>query len=206
MIDMAKSYLIYLLPELLVISSFCPLKAYLSAQGITIPIMMSSTIAVALHIPINIFLSKARGIQGVAMALWASDLIVTALLAIYVVVMEVRKGGTWKEGGWCEQGIKDWGALLRLCGPCCLTTCLEWWCYEIHVLLTGRLPTAKQAVGVLAIVLNFDYLLYSIMLSLSVCASTPVGLCITRSSCHLGLCRGHCHGGGPWLVGHPVQP
>lgn len=174
MIDMAKSYLFYLLPDLMITSFLCPLKAYLSAQGITIPIMLSSAIALALHIPINILLSRAKGIQGVAMAVWTSDLIVITLLAIYVVIMEVRKGGTWKEGGWWDQGIKDWGALLRLCGPCCLTTCLEWWCYEILVLLTGRLPNAKQAVGVLAIVLNFDYLLFSIMLSLSVCASTRV--------------------------------
>ncbi|WP_141212488.1 MATE family efflux transporter, partial [Klebsiella pneumoniae] len=64
--------------------------------------------------------------------------------------------------------------LLKLCGPCCLTTCLEWWCYEILVLLTGHLPNAKQAIGVIAIVLNFDYLLFSVMLSLSTCASIRV--------------------------------
>lgn len=160
MISMAKSYIFYLLPDLMITSFLCPLKAYLSAQGITVPIMLSSTLGVALHIPINIFLSRAKGIQGVAMAVWMSDLIVTSLLAIYVVTMEIRKAGTWKEGGWWDQGIKEWWALLSLCGPCCLTTCLEWWCYEILVLLTGRLPNAKQAVGVLAIVLNFDYLLF----------------------------------------------
>ncbi|GFZ06941.1 MATE efflux family protein [Actinidia rufa] len=84
------------------------------------------------------------------------------------------KGGTWKEGGWWDQGVGDWLKLLKLSGPCCLTTCLEWWCIEILVLLTGRLSHAKQAVGVLAIVLNFDCLLYSVMLSLATCASIRV--------------------------------
>ncbi|XVF51621.1 hypothetical protein PTKIN_Ptkin04bG0199000 [Pterospermum kingtungense] len=170
----AKTYLLYLLPDLLVTSLLCPLKAYLSSQSITIPIMFSSALALAFHIPINIFLAKAKGVEGVSMAIWISDLIAVILLLLYVLLMENRKAGSWKQGGWWDQGVQDWLALLKLSGPCCLTTCLEWWCYEILVLLTGRLPNAKQAVGVIAIVLNFDYLLYSVMLSLATCASTRV--------------------------------
>ncbi|XP_059661674.1 protein DETOXIFICATION 56 [Cornus florida] len=170
----AKKYLFYLLPDLVVTSFLCPLKAYLSSQRLTIPIMLSSGIAAVLHIPINILLMKAKGIEGVSMALWISDAIVVILLILYVLISENSKGGRWKEGGWREQGVPDWIRLLKLCGPCCLTTCLEWWCIEILVLLTGRLTNAKQAVGVLAIVLNFDYLLYSLMLSLATCASIRV--------------------------------
>lgn len=170
----AKTYLFYLLPALVVTSMLCPFKAYLSSQSITIPIMFSSALALAFHIPINIFLAKAKGLEGVSMAIWISDLIATILLVSYVLLMENRKGGNWKVGGWWDQSIRDWLRLLKLSGPCCLTTCLEWWCYEILVLLTGRLPNAKQAVGVIAIVLNFDYLLYSVMLSLATCASTRV--------------------------------
>ncbi|MBA0850959.1 hypothetical protein Goshw_010213 [Gossypium schwendimanii] len=168
----AKTYLFYLLPDLVVTSLLCPLKAYLSSQSITIPIMFSSALALALHIPINIFLAKAKGIEGVSMAIWISDLIAAILLVLYVVVKENRKGEKWNEGGWWDQRVEDLLRLLKLSGPCCLTTCLEWWCYEILVLLTGRLQNAKQAVGVIAIVLNFDYLLYSVMLSLATCAST----------------------------------
>ncbi|KAK9277627.1 hypothetical protein L1049_007173 [Liquidambar formosana] len=170
----AKSYLFYLLPDLLITSFLCPLKAYLSSQSITVPIMFSSALALALHVPINILLSKAKGLEGVSMAVWVSDFIVVILLCLYVLMMENIKEGKWKEGGWWNQRVGDWIRLLRLCGPCCLTTCLEWWCFEILVLLTGRLANAKQAVGVLAIVFNFDYLLYSVMLSLATCASTRV--------------------------------
>lgn len=175
MIDIAKSYLIFLLPDLVITSFLCPLKAYLSTQGITIPIMVSSALAVVVHIPINIFLSRSRGLEGVSMAVWISDLVIVILLLVYVLIMELGKGGIqWKEGGWLEQRLEDWIALLKLSGPCCLTTCLEWWCYEILVLLTGHLANARQAVGVLAIVLNFDYLLFSVMLSLATSASIRV--------------------------------
>lgn len=170
----AKSYLFYLLPDLLVTSFLCPLKTYLSSQSVTLPIMFSSALALAFHIPTNIFLAKSKGLEGVSMAVWISDLIVVILLGIYVGKVENSKEGRWKEGGWWDQSFQDWMRLLKLSGSCCLTTCLEWWCYEILVLLTGRLDNAKQAVGVLAIVLNFDYLLYSVMLSLATCASIRV--------------------------------
>ena len=98
---------------------------------------------------------------------------VMVMLAIYVVILERRNGSMlWKEGGWWDQNMMDWSRLIKLSGSCCLNTCLEWWCYEILVLLTGHLANAKQAVGVLALVLNFDYLLYSVMLSLATCVST----------------------------------
>ncbi|KAL5727973.1 Protein DETOXIFICATION 56 [Ranunculus cassubicifolius] len=170
----AKNYLICLLPDLVITSFLCPIKAYLSSQGITLPIMFSSALALAFHLPLNFILSKAKGIQGVSMAIWLTDLILVILLALYMLVSGRIKGEIWKGGGWWEQKVADWIRLLKLSGPCCLTTCLEWWCYEILVLLTGRLPNARQAVSVLAVVLNFDYLLYSIMLSLATCASTRV--------------------------------
>ncbi|XP_018847487.2 protein DETOXIFICATION 56-like [Juglans regia] len=169
----AKTYLLYLLPDLVITSFLCPLKAYLSSQGITVPIMFSSVLALCFHVPINILLAKAKGLEGVSMSVWITDLLVVIPLALYVFMIENSKE-RWKEGGWWDQGISDWLRLLKLCGPCCLTTCFEWWCYEILVLLTGRLANAKQAVGVLAIVLNFDYLLYSVMLSLATSVSTRV--------------------------------
>ncbi|KAI8546449.1 hypothetical protein RHMOL_Rhmol07G0118500 [Rhododendron molle] len=171
----AKKYLFYLLPDLVITSFLSPLKSYLTSQNETVPIMLSSVVAVALHVPVNLLLSKAKGIEGVSMAIWITDLVVVILLGLYVLITEIcSKGGRWKEGGWLKQGARDWINLLKLSGPCCLTTCLEWWCIEILVLLTGRLTDARQAVGVLAIVLNFDYLLYSVMLSLSTCASIRV--------------------------------
>ncbi|KAF9616930.1 hypothetical protein IFM89_033000 [Coptis chinensis] len=170
----AKQYLMYLLPDLLVTSFLCPLKAYLSSQSITLPTMFCSAIALAFHLPFNSVLSKVKGLQGVSMAIWLTDFVLVILLVAYMLVTERKKAERWKVGGWWDKKLSDWIRLVRLSGPCCLTTCLEWWCYEILVLLTGRLPNAQQAVSVLAVVLNFDYLLYSIMLSLATCASTRV--------------------------------
>ncbi|OIV94360.1 hypothetical protein TanjilG_25422 [Lupinus angustifolius] len=169
----ARTYVSYLIPDLFITSFFCPLKAYLSSQSITLPTMFISAAALAFHIPINIVLSKTMGLKGVSMAIWITDLIVVVLLAIYVVILE-KKGSRWKDGGWWDQSFMDWIRLVKLGGSCCLNTCLEWWCYEILVFLTGHLKNAKEAVGVFAIVLNLDYLLFSVMLSLGTCVSTRV--------------------------------
>ncbi|CAN0841821.1 Protein DETOXIFICATION 56 [Linum grandiflorum] len=170
----AKKYLFYLLPDLLITCFLCPLKSYLSSQCVTVPIMLTSALGLAFHVPVNILLSKTKGIQGVSMATWVTDLLVVILLALYVCVSETRKGRHWKEGGWLEHDFKDWIRLLKLSGPCCLSTCLEWWCWEILLLLTGHLANAKQAVSVLAIVMNFDYLLFSVMLSIATSVSCRV--------------------------------
>ncbi|KAF1861928.1 hypothetical protein Lal_00026414 [Lupinus albus] len=172
--SVAKTYVSYLIPDLFITSFFCPLKAYLSSQSITLPTMFISAAALAFHIPINIVLSKTMGLIGVSMAVWITDLIIVVLLAIYVVILENTKGNRWKDGGWWDQSFMDWIRLVKLGGSCSLNTCLEWWCYEILVLLTGHLKNAKEAVGVLAIVLNLDYLFFSVMLSLGTCVSTRV--------------------------------
>jgi len=114
----AKSYLFYLLPDLVVTAFLCPLKAYLSSQSITVPIMLSSAMALAFHVPINILLAKAKGLEGVSMAVWVTDLIVVILLALYVFMMENCKERRWKEGGWWDHSIGDWLRFLKLCGPC----------------------------------------------------------------------------------------
>ncbi|CAH8315565.1 unnamed protein product [Eruca vesicaria subsp. sativa] len=170
----AKRYIIYLLPDLPILSLLCPLKAYLSSQGVTLPIMYTTAAATSLHIPINIFLSRAKGIQGVAMAVWITDLIVVILLTGYVIVAEGFKDNKWKAGGWLDQKAQDWLKLLKLSGPCCLTVCLEWWCYEILILLAGRLPNPVESVSALIITFNFEYLLYAVMLSLGTCVATRV--------------------------------
>ncbi|XP_072960838.1 protein DETOXIFICATION 56-like [Typha angustifolia] len=188
--NLAKRYIRYLIPDLVVISFLCPLKSYLSSQGVTLPTLFSSAVALALHIPINILLSRKKGLVGVSMAIWLTDLVVMIMLAAYVFITETRKKvtSTSASSRWWElQKVADWVRFLRLSAPCCLTTCLEWWCYEILVLLTGRLPDAKRMVAVIAVVLNFDYLLYSGMLSLATCASTRVSNELGAG--HAGLAR-----------------
>ncbi|PKA52501.1 MATE efflux family protein DTX1 [Apostasia shenzhenica] len=185
---LAKKYVLCLLPHLAVTSFLSPLKAYLSSQGVTLPALFSSAMALALHLPLSLVLSRAKGLEGIAMAVWISDLSAAVMLALYVCITETRKKGDQSQGIWwwgcCwKQSPPEWARLLRLAAPCCLTSCLEWWCYEILILLTGRLPDAKRTLAVITVVLNFDYLLFSFMSALASSASV-------RISNELGAGRG----------------
>lgn len=168
----ARQYVVCLLPDLAVTSFLNPLKAYLSSQEVTLPPLLANALALALHIPLTVSMSAAHGIRGVAAAVWITDLAAAVMLAAYVAVFHHHHQKDNKQVAAASSG--EWVGLLRLALPCCLNTCLEWWSYEILILLTGRLPDARRMVAVIAIVLNLDYLLFSGMLSLSVSASVRV--------------------------------
>jgi MATE family multidrug resistance protein len=176
----ARRYVVCLLPDLAVASFLGPLKAYLSSQEVTLPTLFASAVGLAAHIPLTVWLSRTRGVEGVAAAVWLSDLATAIGLAAYVILLVKKNNGKAEAprcGKWWwpdPERTADWVRLIRLAVPCCLNTCLEWWCYEILVLLTGRLPDARRAVAVIAVTLNFDYLLFAAMLSLSVSASVRV--------------------------------
>jgi MATE family multidrug resistance protein len=172
--DTARTYVLCLLPDLAVTSVLNPLKAYLSAQEVTLPTLFAAALALALHIPLTVSLSARMGVRGVAAAVWLSDLALALMLAAYVLAHELRRPTKPQQQQTKPTTAGDWLLLLRLAVPCCLNTCLEWWSYEILVLLTGRLPDARRMVGVVAVTLNFDYLLFAGMLSLSVSASVRV--------------------------------
>jgi len=53
----------------------------LNSQGKTLPIMFISGLALALHVPFNIFLSKFMGIKVVVLAIVLTDLSATIMLA-----------------------------------------------------------------------------------------------------------------------------
>ncbi|CAI7912409.1 unnamed protein product [Closterium sp. NIES-54] len=71
--------------------------------------------------------------------------------------------------------LAEWGPLIRMSLPACATICLEWWCYELCMLLSGLLPDATTSVAALAILFNLDSILYSLTAGLAAAAGTRAG-------------------------------
>ena len=80
-----------LLPDLAITSVLNPLKAYLSAQEVTLPTLFAAALALALHIPLTVSLSARMGVRGVAAAVWLSNLALALMLAAYVLAHELRR-------------------------------------------------------------------------------------------------------------------
>ncbi|KAI5670138.1 hypothetical protein M9H77_10502 [Catharanthus roseus] len=170
----AQSYLIYSIPDLFAQSVLHPLRIYLRSQSITLPLTFCAALSIFLHIPINYFLvvKLNLGIKGVALSGVFTNLNLVASLIVYVLVSGIYKK-TW--GGLTSECFKGWKSLLNLAVPSCISVCLEWWWYEIMILLCGLLLNPKATVASMGILIQTTSLIYIFPSSLSFSVSTRVG-------------------------------
>lgn len=170
----AQKYLFYSIPDLLVQSFLHPLRIYLRTQSINLPLTLCATLSIIFHIPINYFLVSYlnMGIKGVALSGVWTNFNLVGTLVIYIIVSGTHKK-TW--GGFSFEIFKEWKQLLNLAIPSCISVCLEWWWYEIMILICGLLINPKATVASMGILIQTTSLLYIIPSSLSFSVSTRVG-------------------------------
>ncbi|KAJ6410742.1 hypothetical protein OIU84_007489 [Salix udensis] len=170
----AQLFLIYSLPDLLAQSFLHPLRIYLRTQSITLPLTFCASLAIILHVPINYFLvvHLNLGTKGVALSGVLTNFILVGSLVVYILVSGVHKK-TW--GGFSRQCFSEWRTLLNLAIPSCISVCLEWWWYEIMILLCGLLLNPKTTVASMGILIQTTALIYIFPSSLSFSVSTRVG-------------------------------
>uniref|UniRef100_A0A803NS79 Protein DETOXIFICATION n=1 Tax=Cannabis sativa TaxID=3483 RepID=A0A803NS79_CANSA len=172
---MAHTYLLFSLPDLFTNSFIHPIRIYLRSQGITVPLTLASLAGTLLHFPLN-FLLVTRlklGVAGVAAASSAVNLFVLLCLVSYV----------WWDSGLLEPAwsapsrecLSGWKPLLRLAAPSCVSVCLEWWWYEIMIVLCGFLADPKSTVASMGVLIQTTSLIYVFPSSLGFAVSTRVG-------------------------------
>lgn len=77
--------------------------------------------------------------------------------------------------GWSCQCFKQCRPILRQGIPSCVSVCLEWWWYELLVLLSGLLTNAADAVATAGIIILVTLPIYNFHFALSLAVSTKVG-------------------------------
>lgn len=170
----AHTYLVFSLPDLFTNSFIHPIRIYLRAQGITHPLTIASLLGTILHLPINLILvSHLRlGVAGVAAASSASNFFVLIFLVSYVWARGIH------EPTWTAPSINcltGWKPLLRLAAPSCVSVCLEWWWYEIMIVLCGLLVNPKATVASMGVLIQTTSLIYVFPSSLGFAVSSRVG-------------------------------
>lgn len=177
----ASSYLAFCFPDLLFQSFLNPLKIHLRAQNITLPLMLSATFALFLHAPVTYLLVHRLdlGIRGIALATSTTDFFLLATLLLYMFFSSstatIHKN-SWKGSILSElSSFQEWKPILILAIPSCLSVCLEWWWYELMILLSGLLTNAAEVVASMGIILQATSLVYIFPSALSFAVSTRVG-------------------------------
>ncbi|XP_019200142.1 PREDICTED: protein DETOXIFICATION 49-like [Ipomoea nil] len=170
----AQSYLLYSIPDLFAQSLLHPLRIYLRTQSITLPLTFCAALSIILHVPINYFLVTRMGLgtKGVALSgVWTNFNLVASLI-VYILISGAYKK-TWE--ALSTECLKGWKSLLNLAIPSCVSVCLEWWWYEIMILLCGLLINPRATVASMGILIQTTSLIYIFPSSLSFSVSTRVG-------------------------------
>jgi multidrug resistance protein, MATE family len=147
-------------------------QRYLNAQGIFLPAMYSSLVALLLYAPLCWYLVDILGMgaSGGALALGAADTLTLALLLAYIRWRGLHTD-TW--GGWSFDALRGTPEFLRIALPSCGMICLEWWCFEVVTLASGRLGTT--AVAAQAVMFNTNNVAYRIGHGFAVAVGARVG-------------------------------
>ncbi|XP_031500983.1 protein DETOXIFICATION 12-like [Nymphaea colorata] len=169
----AGSFAIYLIPGLFASALLQPLLKFLQSQSLTLPMLYSSFAGLCFHAPVcwllifKFGLGHIGGSLCVRLSYWFS----VAILAFYVKLSPSCKrtlASLSKDsfGGFCD--------FLKLSFPSAAMICLEYWSFELLILLSGLLPNPELETSVLSICLTTLCLLYCIPYGLSAAGSTRV--------------------------------
>ncbi|KAH0449335.1 hypothetical protein IEQ34_023135 [Dendrobium chrysotoxum] len=169
----AHSFIIFSLPDLFLQSFLHPIRIFLRSQSITLPLTASAAFAATLHFPINLLLVSylKLGVPGVALSSVLTNSIVVLLLILYLRFSHLVTSLTNEE----DKDDSGWRALISLAIPSCFSICLEWWWYEIMVLLCGLLLHPQPTVASMGVLIQTTSLIYIFPHSLSAAVSTRVG-------------------------------
>ncbi|KAK4746031.1 hypothetical protein SAY87_012343 [Trapa incisa] len=170
----AQSFILLSIPDLFSQSLLHPIRIYLRSQCITLPLTYCAFLSVLLHIPINYLLVDVFrfGIGGVALGAVWTNINLLMSLTCYIAISGLHEK-TWCPVSWdCFQGFRP---LVELAIPSCISVCLEWWWYEIMILLCGLLVNPQATVASMGILIQTTALIYIFPSSLSVGVSTRVG-------------------------------
>ncbi|XP_030528495.1 protein DETOXIFICATION 48 [Rhodamnia argentea] len=170
----AHTFILFSMPDLFFLSLLHPLRIYLRTQNITLPLTYCSAVSVLLHVPLNFLLVVhfKMGIAGVAIAMVWTNLNLFVLLSAFVYFSRVYEDSWVAPSADCLRG---WSSLLALAVPTCVSVCLEWWWYELMIVLCGLLASPRATVASMGILIQTTSLVYVFPSALSLGVSTRVG-------------------------------
>ncbi|KAJ1295608.1 hypothetical protein BS78_01G235900 [Paspalum vaginatum] len=168
----AGAYSRWLIPSLI---PFVPLVChirFLQTQSIVVPVMVSSGATALSHVLVcwSLVFKAGMGSKGAALSSAISYTINLTMLALYVRLSSACR--TWT--GFSTEAFKELLRFTELAIPSAMMVCLEWWSFELLVLLSGLLPNPKLETSVLSICLNTGALLFMVPSGLSTAISTRV--------------------------------
>ncbi|XP_062206529.1 protein DETOXIFICATION 12-like isoform X2 [Phragmites australis] len=169
----AGRYMVWLIPGLFANAVIQPITKFLQTQSLTFALLLSSVATLAIHIPLCYVMvfKTGLGYTGAALSIsisyWLNVCMLVAYIALSSSCKETRTPPT-------IEAFKGVDVFLRLALPSALMICLEWWSFELLILMSGLLPNPELQTSVLSICLTSITALYTIPFGLGAAGSTRV--------------------------------
>ncbi|KAG2709475.1 hypothetical protein I3843_05G220100 [Carya illinoinensis] len=169
----AGKFTIWLVPALFAYATLQPLVRYFQTQSLVKPMLISSLATLSFHIPLcwALVFKSGLGNVGAALAINISYWLNVILLGLYMKYSSACAKTRVPISMELFQGI---GEFFQFAIPSAIMICLEWWSYEILILLSGLLPNPQLETSVLSVCLTTITTLYMIPYGLGAAASTRV--------------------------------
>ncbi|KAK6790693.1 hypothetical protein RDI58_009774 [Solanum bulbocastanum] len=169
----AARFITCLIPTLFGSAALQPLIRYYLMQSMILPLIISSCVTIAFHVPLCWVLVYHTGFKniGAAFAMDISIWLNVTILASYMRFSPACEKTRVPISSEIFHGTKEF---FRFAIPSAVMICLEGWSFEFIVLLSGLLPNPKLETSVLSVCLNTIATLYSIPYGLSGAVSTRV--------------------------------
>ncbi|KAJ0095828.1 hypothetical protein Patl1_15219 [Pistacia atlantica] len=169
----AGKFIVWLLPALFAYAALQPLIRYFQTQSLTFPMFLSSLASLCFHIPLCwvLVFKSGLGNLGGALAISISYWLNAIFLGIYMKFSSACEKTRAPISMDVFRGI---GEFFRFAIPSAVMICLEWWSFELLILMSGLLPNPELETSVLSVCLNTISTLYTIPYGLSAAVSTRV--------------------------------
>ncbi|KAA8526819.1 hypothetical protein F0562_008952 [Nyssa sinensis] len=171
--EMAGLYMKYLIPAIFAYGFLHNLLRFLQTQSVVMPLLVFSLIPLIMHLGITYVLVHLTPLayKGAALATSISLWISVLMMGTYVLYSK-KFEHTWK--GFSLESLNYILTNLKLALPSAAMVCLEYWAFEILVLLAGVMPNSEITTSLIAMCVNTEATAYMITYGLSAAASTRV--------------------------------
>ncbi|XAR68321.1 hypothetical protein NMG60_11003406 [Bertholletia excelsa] len=166
-------YTKFLIPGIFAEALVHNLLRFLQTQSVVRPLVVCSLLPLLLHFAVAYTLVHWTGLgfRGAALAVSVSLWIAAIMLGVYVLCV-----GKFKQT-WCgisSEAFHHVFNVFKLALPSAAMVCLEYWAFELLVLLAGQMPNSEITTSLIAMSVNTEAIAYMITYGLSAAASTRV--------------------------------
>ncbi|KAL5763381.1 hypothetical protein ACOSP7_019645 [Xanthoceras sorbifolium] len=169
----AGRFIVWLIPAIFADATLQPLIRYFQTQSLTFPMFLSSCVTLCLHIPLcwGLVFKSSLGNIGAALAISISYWLNVIFIGVYMYFSPACAKTRVPISMELFQGI---GEFFKFAIPSAVMICLEWWSFELLVLMSGLLPNPQLETSVLSVCLDTIETLFTITYGLGAAVSTRV--------------------------------